>query len=59
MTRGSTNTVGAGRTDAPERGNHAVLKVERRDWRTSPLWMQLVVIAAAVMLAVWLLDEIF
>jgi len=50
-------SVGIERADTEER-KHAV-QVKRRDWQTSPLWMQLVVIAAAVMLVAWLLDEIF
>ncbi len=59
MTQESADTVGAERTDTAERGDHAVVQVERRDWYTSPLWMQLVVVAAAAMSVVWLLDEIF
>jgi len=59
MTRESTYTVRAERTDTAERDHHTVAQVERRDWHTSPLWMQIVVIAAAAASVVWLLDEIF
>ncbi len=35
------------------------LPAEQRAWTTAPLWMQLATIAAAIALAVWVLDEIF
>lgn len=45
-------TAGSGKRQAP-------IPAEQRAWNTSPLWMQLLTIAAAILLLVWLLDEIF
>jgi hypothetical protein len=39
--------------------NNRQVPTKQRAWNTSPLWMQLLTIAAAILLLVWLVDEIF